>query len=459
MLVPRARLLFWFALIAIPFSVLAALQPGALLPSLVIMAGLVVTVLLDALTALGRLDGLDAELPEVARLSKDRTGALSLKVKNERQTSRNLRVGLPLPRELGPALEEQTVSLPAGHAWSALDWPCTPRQRGRFLLDGARLETASPLGFWSLRATVPVRSEVRVYPNLLGERRQLAGLFLRRGTFGLHARRQVGKGREFEKLREYIPGDGFEDIHWKATAKRGHPVTKVFQIERTQEIYVLLDASRLSGRPAQTPPLVPSSPEPPGLEPAPPPETALERFLTAALVLGLAAEQQADLFGLVTFTDKVDTFVRAKNGKAHYDVCRDALFTVQPRPVTPDFEEVASFIRLRLRRRALLVYFTALDDPVLAENFVRGMDLLCRQHLILVNMIKPADADPLFTRPDVENLDDVYERLGGHLHWHKLRQLDKVLQRRGVRFSLLENENLCAEAVNQYLNVKRRQLI
>jgi uncharacterized protein (DUF58 family) len=64
----------------------------------------------------------------------------------------------------------------------------------------------------------------------------------------MHTQRQVGKGRDFEQLREYLPGDGYEDIHWKATAKYGHPVTKVFQIERTQELYVVLDASRLSGR-------------------------------------------------------------------------------------------------------------------------------------------------------------------------------------------------------------------
>ena len=43
-------------------------------------------------------------------------------------------------------------------------------------------------------------------------------------------------------------GDSLGDVHWKATAKRGHPVTKEFQIERTQEVYCIIDASRLSAR-------------------------------------------------------------------------------------------------------------------------------------------------------------------------------------------------------------------
>jgi len=188
-------------------------------------------------------------------------------------------------------------------------------------------------------------------------------------------------------------------------------------------------------------------------------DTTLERFTTAALMLGLAAEQQGDLFGLLTFTDKVERFVRAKNGQAHYSACRDALYTLQPKIVTPDFDEVCTFIRMRLRRRALLVFLTSLDDPALAESFVRNVDLIRRQHLVLVNMLQPPGAVPMFTNPDVAALDDLYLELGGHLLWQKLRELQKILQRRGVKFSLLQNERLSAELVSQYLAVKQRQLI
>jgi uncharacterized protein (DUF58 family) len=100
---------------------------------------------------------------------------------------------------------------------------------------------------WQVRRKDPVAMEVRVYPNL---RRNDDLKALRQGVSGVHAMRQVGRGREFEKLREYMPGDGFDEIHWKATARRGRPVTKVFQVERTQEVYVVIDRSRLSGRAA-----------------------------------------------------------------------------------------------------------------------------------------------------------------------------------------------------------------
>jgi uncharacterized protein (DUF58 family) len=161
----------------------------------------------------------------------------------------------------------------------------------------------------------------------------------------------------------------------------------------------------------------------------------------------------------VTFTDRVDHFVRAKNGKAHYNTCRDALYTLESREVTPDFDELCAFIRMRLRRRALLVFLTALDDPAIAESFVRNMDLLRRQHLVLVNTLQTPGVQPLFQNPEINGIDDLYNHLSGHLQWQKLRELQKVLQRRGVRLSQLNHERLSAELVSQYLGVKQAQLL
>jgi hypothetical protein len=215
------------------------------------------------------------------------------------------------------------------------------------------------------------------------ERKSLAALFLNRGGYGIHARRQHGKGREFEKLREYIPGDGFDEIHWKATAKRRHPITKVFQIERTQEVYLVIDTSRLSTRPAA------ATGGPGADDPAISSlsDSRLERFITAALVVGLAARRQGDLFGVLTFSDSVHDFLRAQGGKSHYGACRDHIFNLRPRMVNPDYEELATFIRLKLRRRALIMILTSLDDPALAESFIRAIDLTCRRHLVMVTLI------------------------------------------------------------------------
>lgn len=464
MIVPENRLLLWFALVVLPFALLGAIEPAATVVSLAFIGGFILVLIGDGVAARSGLNGIGVTLPDMVRLTKDRAGKLELRIRNELQQRKRLRLALAFPIGLESAQEDVRAELPAGSEWSRLVWPCVPRRRGRFMLEAVHVECASPLGFWAVRRRLAVRGEVRVYPNLLTDRKHLAALFLNRSTLGLHAQRQLGKGREFEKLREYVPGDGYDEIHWKATARRGRPITKIFQIEKTQEIYVVVDASRLSAR--ETVPSsgfqVPGSPDDgtePGTSNVQPGTSVLERYITAALMLGLAAEKQGDLFGLITFTDRVQKFVRARNGKAHYSHCRDALYTLQPQIVSPDFDELCTFIRLRLRRRTMVFFLTSLDDPVLAESFVRNLDLIRRQHLVLVNMIQPPGVAPVFTHPNVATVDQLYQHLGGHLQWTKLRELESVLRRRGVQFSLLGDERLSAELVTQYLNVKRRQLL
>ena len=445
MIVPSSRLLFWVAVIVLPFALLAAVAPGSTAISLIFIGLFLLAAAADAVGGVKSLSGIGVESPPVARMSKDRKAKFELRIHNPGHRQRRLRLALAWPPEIKTGDEAVDAVLPAESEWSRIVLKCTPLQRGNFTFNLAFIEGGSPFGFWSARKTVRIQLQIRVYPNLLTERKNLAALFLNRGAFGIHAQRQLGKGRDFEKLREYVPGDGYDEIHWKATARHGRPITKVFQIEKTQEVYVILDASRLSARAADD-----------GPEAGAP---VLERFVTAALLLGLAAEQQGDLFGLLTFTDKVEKFVRAKNGQAHYAACRDALYTLQPKIVTPDFNELCAFIRLRLRRRALLVFLTALDDPLLAESFVSSVELIRRQHVVLVNMVQPPGIKPLFAHDDVGEFDDLYRRLGGHLRWHNLRELQKVLQRRAVRFSLLDNERLSTELVSQYVGVKQRQLL
>jgi len=86
-------------------------------------------------------------------------------------------------------------------------------------------------------------------------------------------------------------------------------------------------------------------------------------------------------------------------------LCRDSLVTLTTQLVNPDFDELFTQIRTRLRRRAMLVFLTALDDPILAENFARNARLLARQHLVCVNLIQPAAMKPLFTGPAPASTD------------------------------------------------------
>jgi uncharacterized protein (DUF58 family) len=454
-IVPSTKLIVIAAIVLLPVSVLAAVVPPAAGAGMELAALLLIVAAADAAASRHRLAGIRVSLPEVVRLSVGRDGKMALSVENSDITVRHLRLGLAFPQEIYSLHPYLCTDLPAEAGNSLVYWPFKGLKQGLYRIDNCYLETPSRLGFWAVRRTEAVRAEFRVYPDVLRERKKLTGLFMNRGI-GIHAQRQVGKGKEFEQLREYLPGDSYEDIHWKATARRGQPITKVYQLERTQQVYVIIDSSRLSAR--NSDPLEGDSATD-GQNKSAGYTTIMERFTTAALVMGLAADRQGDVFGLLTFDDRVRKFVRAKNGRAHYDVCRDALYTLQAQSASPDFSEVFTFIASRIRRRALLIFLTNLDDPVLAESFTANIDIISRKHLVLVNMLKPVGAEPLFSNSVVNSLDGIYQKLGGHLVWRHLRETEKFLQRHGIGFYLLQNENLCTDLVSQYLTVKRRQVL
>jgi uncharacterized protein (DUF58 family) len=233
---------------------------------------------------------------------------------------------------------------------------------------------------------------------------------MRKGALGTHQVRQLGKGREFEQLRDYLPGDSFGDIYWKGTAKRRYPVTMMHQIERTQEMHVVLDVSRRSARP-------------------------LENL------------NSADRF-------------EPKTQCEHYNAVRDALYTLESRVVSPDFNELFIQIGNRLRHRSLVIVLTDLGEPWLSESFAESVQHAARKHVVLVHVLGSKEFMPLFNRHDaIGHADQLYSRLAGHLLWSDLQATMRGLKQSGVHLTSSMQESLIADVVSEYLNVKKRQLL
>ncbi|MCB1231974.1 MAG: DUF58 domain-containing protein [Verrucomicrobiae bacterium] len=466
--VPNTPLLWLVALAVIPATTMLVFFPAGAgrWAALLILAVVLAVAAVDMARSQGRLDELEVESPGLQRVTRGKECSLPLKFKNlGDETLPWLRFGLavlPEFRVVGAVIRE-IAELPGQKAYPT-SCELIPLKRGQYFFDDLFVEAPSHLGLWLTRRRYAIDVEFRVYPDLSSERRRLSGIFLHRGNEGGHAVRQVGKGREFEQLREYQHGDDYVDIDWKATARRGQPVTRTYQIERTQEVYVIVDHSRLSAREIRTPIDDPEESMAELSEYAEGGEfaitTQLERFLHCSLILSSVAERQGDLFGFISFADRVDRFIRSRSGANHYNIVRDALYTLEPKMVAPDFEQLMITLRQRLTRRALLVMLVDLSDPLTAEQFYESIPLISRQHLILVNMVRPEKAHPLFSpRREPESAAAIYENLGGHFQWSELGEIARKLGHLGVDLGLPEHEELCADTVTQYLNVKKRQLI
>jgi uncharacterized protein (DUF58 family) len=447
LIVPTSRTVRLFAATMLPAALALALAPES---RLLLAAGCLLLFAVwagDALLAERRRSGVRVEFPERLNLSRDQQGGIPFTVCDLAGAACSLVIVLPLPEAFSSPARMLPVELGKGQKGVRVQWPLTGTRRGDYLVEQCRLRVRSPLGLWYAQGSLPAGTKLRVYPNLRQERKSLAELLLNRNNALVRPQRQVGQGREFEKLRLYLPGDSLGDIHWRATAKRGHLVTKEFRIERTQEVYVIIDASRLSSRMT----------DPQGAKGSA--EPLLERYIRSALILGGVAQKQGDLFGVMAFSDRVLGFVRAKSGKEHFGACRDALYGLASGSANPGYDEAVSFLATRLKRRALLIFLTSLDEAALAEGFVQSIRVLSRRHLVCVAMPRPAAAAPLFSKEAVHLVDDVYRSLGGHLVWHGMRELQQSLRLRGVQLSLVEEDRLSGEVVAKYLDAKRRQLL
>ena len=443
MIIPKDKLLGWTALIVVPSGTLIGMVPSSR-PVLGLLVALFATVAaIDAARSRRRLGNVSLTLTAVTHLAERTPGRLALAIDNPGQRRGAVFLGLAWPDNCVPDEPLLAVSLEPGRLTTPVLWPCRAGGRGAGRIREYYLGADSPLGWWLVRRRFPAAAEIRVYPSVRSERRAAASFLVHRRGAGLHALRQIGQGREFEKLRDYQPGDGYENIHWKATARHGRPVTKVYRTERTQEIYAVIDASRLSGRPA------------PGGKPG---ETYLDRFIAATLLLSLTIKQQGDLFGLVTFSDKVDHFLRAGSGLAAQQGCREALSRLAVGTAAPDFEAAASAIRLRQRKRSLCLFMTSLDDPVLSESLIESLEIIRRQHLVVVATLTSDGMRPLFSEPlaDGETVDGA---LAGHLFWRHFSEACLTLRQRGIHSVAASGDEFSAGLVERYLSIKQRQLI
>jgi uncharacterized protein (DUF58 family) len=432
MMVPAPRLLWIAAAVVLPAASLAGLAPRFSLPCAGILALCGAVALIDAARGARTIDAFEIRTPEFIRLTKGLSANLPVTIENRAGRELPIRLGAAMPEGIESPWLSRTIPSPPGP--SVVEWPCTGVARGDHSLGNLHLETPSPFGLWEVREARPVACSLRVYPNLRD--RATAALFLKTADAGLRLRRQVGKGREFDNLRAYMPGDNFEDIHWKATARRAFPVVKLYRVEHAQEVYAVIDSSRLSAR-----------------------EGILEGYVDAALHLALVAERQGDRFGLVTFSDRSHRFVRARNGIDHFRLCRETIYNLRAERVSPDFREVFTSLQLNLRRRCLLVFFTSLDDALLAETFEREIPFLARRHLVLVNITRTAGMTQLFTGEPPADTESLYQGLAGQMLWNRMRTLKLALGNRGVKLSIVPPDRLKSEVTAQYLDVKRRQIL
>ena len=469
MIVPTKRFIFLSGILLISASLLAIGYPAVAPYGILVLVVFFSAVVADIFWGKSRLDHLTVSAVPVIRMASERWSEFSVLFEKSADQDLRLHVMPVLPEVLRLRHKTYGVHIKKEQTTAAMAVECWAGRRGRFEFKVCYVGIYSALGMWIVRQKYRIECEIRVYPNLISGQKHVLGLFHRR-DWGWRNLRKIGKGREFEQLREYLPGDSYEDMDWKATARRRFPIVRDFEIEQSQEIYMILDASRLSTRPFK-----PDNHKRKNQEGAQgtghvadklpfSAKTIFEHYIIGALTMAMAADRAADRYGLLLYGAKPDIFIKAGRGKSHYNACAEALYNYMPRAVSPDFEDLFAFIGSNIRKRALLVFLTCLDDPLLSESFVNAMQTVSQQHVIMVNMMRPKGAHALFMSPltsedDKDSDKQIYQKLLGHMIWSSLSATRRKLYQYGAGFKLLNGTQLSSQLIEQYREVKQRQIL
>jgi uncharacterized protein (DUF58 family) len=256
---------------------------------------------------------------------------------------------------------------------------------------------------------------------------------------GLHLLRRRGQGRTFESLRDYVQGDDTRHIDWKATARRHKPIVREYEVERHQNVLLMLDAGRMMTAAVE------------GL-------TKLDCAVNAALLVTHAAVTHGDKLGLLVFAEDVLAYLPPRAGKTQVGRVLEALYRIQPSLVEPDYGAAFRHLATRRLQRALVLVFTDLVDARASARLLRHVAALLPHHLPLLVAI----ADPALQRYGQETPAEVgavyRQAVARDLLEERAEALRGITARGGLALDV-PPEKLNLAVVNRYLDVKRRGLL
>lgn len=340
---------------------------------------------------------------------------------------------------LQPELRTSTIAV-APHASASASMTVSPRARGDVQAGQVIVEWRSAWGLVERWAEAPLDQAVRVYPDLQEARRHSMYL-VRSRQIAIERRRakRAGGGREFDRMREYQPGDDLRDVSWMVSARRGRLVTRLYQPERSQTVWLLVDAGRLLRARAGG-------------------QTLLDRATTAGLAVAEVAMASGDRVGLIAYGRQVQHQLAPARGPAHLRRLIEALAVVRPETVEANHAAAAAVLRKQQKRRALIVWLTEVAETAGIPEVVEHATTLVPRHILLfVTMRQPEVAAVTAAQPS--SAGEMYRVLAALEATDRRESLLRSLGQRGALILETSPAALAAGVVDRYLEVKERGMI
>jgi uncharacterized protein (DUF58 family) len=414
----------------------------------------------DALVLLFALiDGL--RLPAPAQLTATRSWSnapaldseteIELSIENHGKMIVECRLIDDLPTAL--VTEPQTLRLTAFPRVPArLRYRVEPKERGDWQTGWLYVRYRSGLGLAERWAKAPLTQTVRVYPALrTGEEQQIFLARSKQIDLQLRRAQQRGLGRDFESLREYREGDDLRDICWTATARHGSPITRQYQTERSQPVWIVLDCGRLMrARVAMAQSNKNSGPAPSS--------SKLDYACTTAVALAQLALYSGDRVGLLAYGQGIQQRILPGRGAAHMRQIIESLAQVKAEGAEADHLRATAVLNRLQPRRSLILWVTDLAETAMRPEVIDGALQLLRRHVLLfVAMAQPEVESIAESRP--KNVEQMFRAAAAQEMAGRRELLLARLHEQGALTLDLNPEALTSTVLNQYLTVKERAMV
>jgi len=315
-----------------------------------------------------------------------------------------------------------------------------PVKRGEYEFGSIRVFVRSPLGLVSRRFNFDQAENLPVYPSFLQMRKyELMAISNRLNEIGIKKIRRLGHSMEFEQVKNYVPGDDFRTINWKASARQGNLMINSYTDEKSQQVYCVIDKSRAMKMPFD------------GL-------SLLDYAINASLVLSNIALLKQDKAGLITISEKVGAVIQADRRHSQMNKILEVLYKEKTRYLETNMEALYSTIRGVIKQRSLVVFFTNYESLNGLQRQLPFLKRIAKFHLLLVVFFENTELKQVTEEP-AANVEKIYIKTIAEKFAYDKKLIVKELSKHGIQSILSTPKDLTINTINRYLELKAKQRI
>jgi uncharacterized protein (DUF58 family) len=393
----------------------------------------------DLTLLFGKKISVTAERKLPALLSLSDENKVLLDIKNHSPRPLRLTVVDELPVQFQVRDFEQRLDLEAG-AQRSLAYELRPLTRGEYCFGVANIFAETKLGLVQRRFQTAQPMDVPVFPSVVQMKHYELLAFNRvTATDGLRKIRRIGHSYEFDQIKNYVLGDDYRSINWKATSRQSKLMVNQYEDERSQQVYCLIDKSRSMKMPFN------------GL-------SLLDYAINTSLAISNIALKKYDKAGLITFSDKIGSTIKADRKPNQLNKILHALYNEKERPLEANYELLYHIARKLINGRSLILLYSNFESMYALERVLPHLRRINTFHLLVVIFFENTEIQD-FVKEEAKTVEGIYTQTMAQQYLAEKSAMAHVLRQHGIQTILTRPEDLSMNTVNKYLELKSRNMI